>query len=118
MLSKKLLFSIMLSLTCLIYVYPQDEDTTEVDRDTWTHHHHHFNDFRFNMFNDEFNGNPTISANYGLSKTSIKDFNESFAKPNLVEVKLGYTHQKSSLAKRKIFFNYNFKYFYVSNIFQ
>ena len=115
MLSKKLLFSIILSLTCLIYIYPQDEDTTEANNDSWTHHHHHHYNFNFNPFNNEFTGNPTITANYGFSKTGIKYFNESFAKPNLVEVKLGYTHEGSTSEEDNIL-NYNFKYFYVGNI--
>jgi hypothetical protein len=114
MLSKKLLFTVMLSLICLIYVYPQDDDSTEVDNEVETHHFHHHH-FRFNMFENEFSGNPTITASYGLSKTSIKDFNESFQKPNLVELKLGYTHQRSTGEEENIL-NYNFKYFYVSNI--
>jgi hypothetical protein len=114
MFSKKMLFTVMLSLISLIYIYPQDEDTTEVENDHWAHHWHS-HDFRFDVFKNEFIGNPTISANYGLSKTSIKDFNETFAKPNLIELKLGYTHQKSTAAEDNIL-EYNFKYFYVSNI--
>jgi hypothetical protein len=112
MFAKKLLFSVMLSLISLIYVYPQDEDTTETDNDNWSHHNHHFN---FNMFDYEFTGNPTISANYGFSKNSIKNFNESFAKPSLLEIKLGYTHERSTNKEENIL-NYNYKYFYVSNI--
>jgi len=115
MFAKKLLLTLMLSLISLIYVYPQDEDTTEVTNDKWEHHHHKFHDFRFNVFNDEFNGTPTVSAYYGQSKTSIKDFNETFAKPSLVELKLGYTHQSSTSEEENIL-NYNYKYFYVSNI--
>jgi opacity protein-like surface antigen len=119
MFSRKLLFSVLLSFISLIYVYPQDEDTTEVEdtakveNETWPNHHHHY-DFTYNMFN-EFSGNPTITANYGFSKTSLKDFNESFSKPNLVELKLGYTHQRSTNEEDNIL-KYNYKYFYVSNI--
>jgi hypothetical protein len=103
MFSKKLLFTFVLSLFTLIYIYPQDEDSTEVENKNWEHHHHHHN-FHFTFFNDEFAGKPALSINYGLSKVSLEDFNESFAKPNLIDLKIGYI------------LDYNFKYFYVSNI--
>jgi opacity protein-like surface antigen len=114
MIYKKILFSMMLSLISLIYIYPQSEDTTEVNNDNWKHHqlHHHF---RFNMFNNEFTGNPTITANYGFSKISMDNFNESFGNPSLVELKLGYTSEKCNFEEENIL-DYNFKYFYVSNI--
>ncbi len=114
MLSKKLLFSIMLSLISFIYIYPQNKDTTVADSVNGAHRHRHYN-FRFNMFKYEFSGNPTITANYGISKISIENFNESFGNPSLLEVKLGYTHENSNFNEDNIL-EYNFKYFYISDI--
>ncbi len=39
----------------------------------------------------QLKGSPTISLSYGQSKPNNKDFVDSFEKPNLLELKLGYT---------------------------
>ncbi len=111
MFTKKLLFIIILSLISCVYNFAQDEDSTENNNEGWNHRHH----FRFMMFHDEFKGDPTISLNYGLSKLSTKNFDESFTKPNLLELKLGYTREYNDDAEENIL-DYNYKYFYVSNI--
>ncbi len=107
----KLLFILALSLFSFAYLFAQDEDTTGSDNGWWNHHHR----FRFHCFEKDFTGGrPTLSFDYGISNISLKDFNESFAKPGMLELKLGYTHQSSDDVVGYIL-DYNFKYFYISN---
>ncbi len=107
---KKILFIIILSFVSVAYNFAQEEDSTESNGKEWKHHH-----FRFMMFHEEFKGKPTISLNYGLSKLTTKNFDETFARPNLLELKLGYTHENNDDVEENIL-DYNYKYFYVSNI--
>ncbi|MCL5030040.1 MAG: hypothetical protein M1480_13585 [Bacteroidetes bacterium] len=111
MFNKKILFIIILSLVSVAYNFAQEDDSTNNNNNGWKHHHR----FRFMMFHDEFKGKPTISLNYGLSKLSTKNFDENFAKPNLLELKLGYTHENNNDVEENIL-DYNYKYFYISNI--
>ena len=111
MFNKKILFIIILSLVSVAYNFAQEDDSTNNNENGWKHHHR----FRFMMFHDEFKGKPTISLNYGLSKLSTKNFDENFAKPNLLELKLGYTHESNNDVEENIL-DYNYKYFYISNI--
>jgi len=111
---KKLLLIMFLSLSAFFYSYAQDEnDTTAAEDTTWTEFHNHH--WRFDLFEDEFNGRPTIDLTYGLSKLSQNGLNGSFANPNLMEVKLGYTNLESSWRADDIL-KYKFKYFLLSNI--
>lgn len=50
-------------------------------------------DFDFNWERDGFalKGSPTISLSYGQSQIKHKDFSSNITKPNLLELKLGYT---------------------------
>ena len=110
MFTGKLFLSVMLSLVGFICLYPQVKDTTEDKDDSWIYSYCNFSQFKYS-----FSGSPTISANYGLSKTSVENFNESFAKPDLIELKLGYTHEQKNFKANNII-DYRFSYFYLSNI--
>ena len=107
----KLLFTIIICLVTFSYIIPQEnEDSTETSHSWWKKHHK----FKFDLFSNEFRGHPSISVNYGLSKMSLKDFNESFAKPNMLEVKLGYTRQKENSEEENII-DYKYRYLFLSN---
>ncbi|MEO8398576.1 MAG: hypothetical protein ABI550_02045 [Ignavibacteriaceae bacterium] len=54
------------------------------------------------------NAHPTLSLNFGLSKISLKNFTENFAKPNLIELQIGYTDYKSKLKANIFEQNYRF----------
>lgn len=110
MFTGKLFLSVMLSLVGFICLYPQVKDTTEDKDDSWIYSYCNFSQFKYS-----FSGSPTISANYGLSKTSVENFNEFFAKPDLIELKLGYTHEQKNFKANNII-DYRFSYFYLSNI--
>ncbi len=111
MFKRKLLFILALSLISFAYAFAQDEDTTGSDNEWWGHHHR----FRFHWFDEGFSrSRPTLSFNYGLSNTALRNFNESFANPGLAELKLGYTYLKNDFVDENIL-DYNFKYFYLSN---
>ncbi len=109
MFKKKIFYVVILSLIGFIYIYPQDEDSTGNNEGSWKQHH-----YRFMWFHEEFKGKPTISLDYGLSKLTTKNFDENFAKPNLLELKLGYTRERNNDVEENIL-DYNYKYFYVSN---
>ncbi len=112
MFRSKLLFILALCLFSFAYSFAQDEDSTGSGGEWWGHHH----GFRFNCFNEDFSGGrPTISFDYGFSSMSLKNFNETFAKPGIMELKLGYTRQSGSDFDDNIL-RYNFKYFYLSSI--
>jgi hypothetical protein len=111
----------MLSLISLIYIYPQDKDSTDDNISSWIYSY-----LNLDEFGHRFNGNPTISLNYGLSKIGIENFNESFRNPALFELKLGSTseNQKSSHHIHKgekntgqeNIIDYDFDYLFASNI--
>jgi len=45
---------------------------------------------------------PTILINYGFSKISLEDFNSDFAKPNLIELRIGFS-QKNHVYKNSVY---------------
>lgn len=73
------------------------------------HHHHHVHRL-------EFHGKPTSSFYYGLSKNSLKNLNQSLAKPNLAEIKLGFTSQEEVEDEPTSILEYDYNYFSVTNI--
>ena len=109
---KKLLLLLLICLFAAANVLAQEnEDSTNTDNGWWgKHHHHHFN---LNFFKHEFEGSPTISFDYGFSKMSLKNFDEKFANPNLIELRLGYTTLKDN--EDSDILDYKFHYLYLSN---
>jgi hypothetical protein len=128
MINRKIYLSVILSLISLIYIYPQNKDTTRIlglvsviythpqNKDTtkdnissWIYEYCYVKGFQY-----DFSGNPTIAVNYGLSKVGIENFDESFQNPALLEVKLGYTHENNNFMRTNII-DYSFNYFYTGN---
>jgi hypothetical protein len=110
MINRNIFLSVMLSLISLVYIYPQDKDTTDDNIGSWIYSYLNISDFRY-----KFSGNPTISLNYGSSKIGIENFNESFRNPNLLELKLGNTRENRYYKENNII-DYDFNYLFVSNI--
>jgi len=107
----KLLIILALSVLSVSYIYAQVDDTTGNGNEWWGHNHR----FRLHWFKEDFSGKPTISFNYGLVKTTLRNFDESFKNPGLAELKLGYTRQSSNFMEENIL-NYNYKYLFISNV--
>lgn len=120
MLHRLLSIITLLSLLSFTYLQAQQEaDTTKpVDDMEWEWESD--SDWKCDNFEDKmmaytFRGAPTITLNYGSSKMSIHNFQESFADPALIELKLGYTTQRPSKKSEDII-KYNYRYLYLSNI--
>ena len=112
MFSKKLLF-ISAFLFCFANIIQAQNDG---DDSTGTHHNH-WKDFKWEMgiFGKDMQKSPTISFNYGFSKIRLKDFNSGFEDPNLIELKLGYTTQKTLYTLPNLI-RQNYNYFFIGNI--
>ena len=67
-------------------LFTQEDEECVSNKEDWY-------DFDFDWDRDgfELKGSPTISLSYGQSKPNHKDFVGNFEKPNLLELKLGYT---------------------------
>ena len=110
MFNKKLLFIFFICLLSAVNILAQEsEDSTKTCNNWWNKHHH----FNIDIFKNEFKGSPTISFDYGFSKMSLKNFNEKFAGPNLLELRLGYTFIDDN--ENADILDYKFHYFYISN---
>lgn len=105
MLSKKLQLLFLLTFFCFspFVINAQNEDDDFFDDD----------DFNF-QFDFDFHGKPTISAFYGMGKTSLKGLGAKIANPNLAEIRLGYVTEKS-LFKSADVINYKYRYSSLSN---
>ncbi len=68
------------------FSHGKDENKFNDSTKTWD-----WEDFKLEFEKFHKKGKPAISVNYGLSKINFKDFGPSFAKPNLLELKLGHT---------------------------
>ncbi len=115
LLSSLLIFFLVLSFNSIILA--QDTTDTDWDWDDWkdTTSWSDWNDWDFDIhFGWDFK-HPSITLNYGLSKVQRNDLSEKFAKPNLIEVKLGYTYQ-DSYKKTANIIKYRYRYFHLSNI--
>jgi len=66
------------------------------------------------MFDFKIKGAPTIELNYGGSQMHLKSITNKFAKPGLLELKLGYTTDKSYNGSDYVS-KYNFNFFHISN---
>ena len=101
------------TLICLLFVgaaFAQEGDSTG----THSRHHHwyHWRD-DFNFFHEGFHGRPTLSFLYGFSNMSLKDAQRTYADPELMELKIGFTSKRSTWDDDNIF-DYNYKYLQIS----
>ncbi len=128
---KNLLFLIFILLISVGAASAQDKDTIIVKNDDGTKdtiivnneedysgnhsfRHHRWGKWNFDVWSEEFSGRPTISAIFGMSNPTIKDFNESLTDPGLLELKLGYT-SKSSTSTAEGILKYHFRFLFLSN---
>ena len=88
MLSKSLTFLLfflfILSFPGFAHDKSRDCDSTK----TWN-----WEDFKSELEKFQKKGKPALSLSYGFSKINLKDLNSSFAKPNLIELKLGHSSE-------------------------
>lgn len=111
----KLLFTLLIISGLGFYSFPQDEKDsllTSIEEECVSDSSDSF-EFDFNWERDGFalKGSPTISLSYGQSQIKHKDFSSDITKPNLLELKLGYTSiypYKYSADILKYKFNYTF----------
>jgi hypothetical protein len=115
--NKLLLLFFMLSLSFSVPAYCQDNDTsdTNTDWENWDKNNDNkWDNIGSHMFDFKIKGVPTIQLNYGSSKMTLKNLSNKFAKPGMVELKLGYTTEKSFNGSDYVS-KYKFKYFEVGN---
>lgn len=90
------------------FTYAQDEDSTS------TGHHDWFRwDSESEMFDVAIHGNPTLSFNYGMSKIMLKNSDDKFADPKMLEFKIGYTRERNEFGTDNIF-SYRYRYLVLS----
>jgi hypothetical protein len=126
--NKNLLLTFLLSLVLLIPVYSQEKDTTYTDttktdiEEGWDNQDNNpeaeggnkWDDIGSHMFDFKIKGVPTISFNYGFSKMNLKSINQNFTKPGMLELKVGYTTEKSYNGSDNVL-KYKFNYLHISN---
>jgi hypothetical protein len=83
----------------------KDSDSTK----TWN-----WEDFKSEIEKFQKKGKPALSLSYGFSRIKLKDINTSFAKPNLLELKLG--HASESLADFDEITKYRFTNVFLSYV--
>ena len=114
-----------MSLFLLAPVYSQEKDTTNTDTtktgtdEGWDNQDgaekvDKWDNIGSHMFDFKIKGAPTISLTYGVSKMNLKSINQNFAQPGMLELKLGYTTDKSYEGSDDIL-KYKFNYFHISN---
>jgi hypothetical protein len=118
---KLLLYMFLILILPAGSLVAQEKDTTKptetgdtlVTDDDWNWDWD-WDDFKFNMkmFNSE--KSPSISVSYGFSSMNIKNFSGSFTDPNIPELKLGYTSERSVWNEEGIL-RYKYNYLYLSN---
>jgi hypothetical protein len=120
--NKNLLLLFLLSFVLIIPAYSQDADSsyadtsnTETDWKDWDKHvDFDWDHISANLFDIKIKGAPTIDINYGGAKMNLKSITDKFAKPGLIELRLGYTSEKSFNGSDYVT-KYNFNYFHISN---
>ncbi len=124
--NNKLLLTFLLSLFLLVPVFSQDKDstytdTTKTDTDEeWEsagsghEYSDKWDDIGSHMFDFKIKGVPTISLNFGASKMKLKSIGQNFTDPGMLELKLGYTTEKSFAGSDDVI-KYKFNYFHISN---
>jgi hypothetical protein len=107
-----LLLIVFLSVPALPQEDEEKADTTDSGWEwgDWEDWHHDMD-----VINVDFEGSPTIALRYGISEMSLDKFTGQFADPNLIEVRLGYTHEKDYKWEENII-KYDFKFLFLSNI--
>lgn len=118
----KLLFTIVLVFSFVLYSFPQDKtDTLSIHNEGESASESegcHDSDFDWGKeaMDLGLDGSPTISLSYGQSQINLKNFNGSFANPNFPELKLGYTTIRVSKYSEDIL-RYKFNHIFVGNFF-
>jgi hypothetical protein len=126
----KLLIIFLLSIVFLVPVYSQEKDTTSANKDTvstdtneeWETGDYNWGDLKDNqwdkigshIFDFKLKGAPAIEFYYGASKMNLKTISEKFVQPGMLELKIGYTKDRTTDASDYIS-NYQFAYFHLSN---
>jgi hypothetical protein len=106
----KIITTALICLLSFAGVFAQEEDS--VDTNSGHHHWYHWkNDFNF--LHEGFRGRPALSFLYGFSNMNLKDAQRTYADPNLMEFKIGYTSKRATWRDDDIF-NYSNKYFQIS----
>ncbi len=87
------------------------EESSDKDSD------YDWHDFKvdFDLFDSHLTHSPSVSLGYGFSTMNIHNFSESFAEPNIPEIKLGYTNEKSTWTAENIL-HYKYNYLFLSNL--
>jgi opacity protein-like surface antigen len=101
------------TLICLFFSIPVFSQSGEDS--TGNHNRHHWSHWKndFNFIHEGFNGRPTLSFLYGFSNMSLREAQRSYADPNLMELKIGYTSKRSTWDDDNIF-NYSKEYLQLS----
>lgn len=94
------------------FLYSQEvngDDSSETkkwwQKDDW-------GDFEFDFFKSK---SPTVSVTYGFSSINLHNLSGSFAEPNVPEIKLGYTSERTGIDAEGIL-KYKFNYLFLSSI--
>jgi opacity protein-like surface antigen len=107
---KKIITTTFIFLLFAGAAFAQEEDSLS----TRSGHHHWYhwkNDFNF--LHEGFHGRPSLSFLYGFSNMNLKDAKRTYADPDLMELKIGYTSKKSTWNDDNIF-EYSNKYLQIS----
>jgi opacity protein-like surface antigen len=107
---KKLITTTLICFLFMGAAFAQEEDSAGTNS-----RHHHWYQWKndFNFLHEGFRGRPTLSFLYGFSSMSMKDAQRSYADPDLMELKIGYTSKRSTRIDDNIF-NYSNKYLQIS----
>ena len=116
--NNKLLLLFLLVLALIIPVYSQEKDTSDTitDWENWDNNaDNKWDNIESHMFDFKIKGAPTIEFNYGGSQMHLKSINNKFTKPGMLELKLGYTTDKSYNGSDYVS-KYSFKFFHIRNL--
>ena len=113
------LLTLFFLISCFgFYSFPQEENDTlltAIEEECVSDSSDSF-DFDWEKDGLTLKGSPTISLNYGQSQIKHKGFSSDFTKPNLLELKLGYTNIRPSKYSEDIL-KYKFNHIFLSNFF-
>jgi hypothetical protein len=120
--NKKLLFLLLLSLGLIVRTYAQNAEPSSTDtsgtdtewKDWDNNQDKDWDHVSANLFDFKIKGAPTINLDYGGARMNLKSIHDKFAKPGMLELKLGYTSEKSYNGSDYVK-KYDFKYFHISN---
>jgi hypothetical protein len=113
----RLLLLFLLVLTLIIPAYSQEKDTSDTNTDLENLDNitdNNWDKIESHMFDFKIKGAPTIDINYGSSRMNLKSISDKFAKPGMLELRLGYTTDKSYNGSDYVS-KYSFKFFHLSN---